>query len=165
MWEGENNSYWLGLADGSVWMRYGSPDEPVDHMKRINASVETLQSVLAVYEAYVRGESDDLGVPEREELIGQTVIHAVAADPEVFEDDENWWPQTFLEVEFHLGEGPPRRPVALPTRQPRCRRQLGSAAAAAPLTVAGVVVVVVAVALATSATSATPVTPSRGRCG
>ncbi|HEV2638915.1 MAG TPA: hypothetical protein VGX23_27470 [Actinocrinis sp.] len=36
----------------------------------------------------------------REDLINQAVIHAVAADPEVFQDDENWWSQTFLEVEF-----------------------------------------------------------------
>jgi hypothetical protein len=100
VWEGENNSYWLSLADGSVWMRYGGPDEPVDHMKRINTSVETLQSMLAVYQAWVREESEDLDVQEREDLINQTVIHAVAADPAVFEDDENWWSQTFLEVEF-----------------------------------------------------------------
>lgn len=100
VWDGSNNSYWLSLADGCVWMRYGAPDEPVDHMKRINTCVETLQSILAVYEAYARAEPDDLDVQAREDLINQTVIHAVAADPEVFEDDENWWPQTFLEVEF-----------------------------------------------------------------
>ena len=100
VWDGEYNSYWLSLADGSVWMRYGSPDKPVHHMKRINTSAETLQSVLAVYEAYMRDEREDLSGPEREDLINRTVIHAVAADPAVFEDDENWWPQTFLEIEF-----------------------------------------------------------------
>lgn len=100
VWDGENISYWLSLTDGSVWMRYGSPDEPADHMKRISTSVEMLQSILAVYETYVRDESDDLDVAEREDLINQTIIHAVAADPVVFEDDENWWPQTFLEIEF-----------------------------------------------------------------
>lgn len=100
VWDGSNNTYWLSLGDGSVWMRYGTPDEPVDHMKRINTSVEALQSVLAVYEAYVRTESADLDVQQREGLINQTVIHAVAADPEVFADDENWWSQTFLEIEF-----------------------------------------------------------------
>lgn len=100
VWEGENNSYWLSLGNGSVWMRYGSPDEPVDHVKMINTSVEALQSVLAVYEAYLRDESDELDVQDRENLINQTVIHAVAADPAVFEDDENWWSQTFLEIEF-----------------------------------------------------------------
>lgn len=100
VWDGSNNTYWLNLGDGSVWMRYGAPDGPVDHMKRINTSVEALQSVLAVYGAYVRNESDDLDVQQREDLINQSVIHAVAADPDVFADDENWWSQTFLEIEF-----------------------------------------------------------------
>jgi len=100
VWDGSNNTYWLSLSDGSVWMRYGAPDEPVDHMKRINTTVEALQSVLAVYEAYVRAESGDLEVQAREDLINQTVTHAAAADPAVFEDEENWWPQTFLEIEF-----------------------------------------------------------------
>jgi SUKH-4 immunity protein len=100
VWDGSNNTYWLALSDGAVWMRYGACDAPVHHVKRINTSVVALQSVLAVYEAYVSAESDDLEIEAREELINQTVIRAVAADPEVFEDDENWWSQTFLEVEF-----------------------------------------------------------------
>jgi hypothetical protein len=96
VWDGFNNTYWLSLGDGSVWMRYGGSDDPAHHTKRINTSVEALQSVLTVYEAYVHAESAELGVPAREDLINQSVIHAVAADPEAFEDDENWWPQTFL---------------------------------------------------------------------
>lgn len=100
VWDGFDDTYWLSLADGSVWMRYGGHDAPVDHMKRINTSVEALQAILAVYEAYARAESDEPGEQAREDLIGQAVVHAVAADPGVFADDENWWPQTFLEIEF-----------------------------------------------------------------
>jgi hypothetical protein len=108
--DGFHNTYWLSLSDGSVWMRYGAADGPIDHMKRINTSVEALQSILAVLEAYGRAESGGLGIDAREDLINQTIIHAVAADPEVFEDDENWWSQTFLEIEFTsakilLGDG------------------------------------------------------------
>ncbi|WP_425394897.1 SUKH-4 family immunity protein [Actinospica robiniae] len=66
----------------------------------MNTSVTALQAVLAVYEAYVSAESDDLEQQAREDLINQTVIHAVAADPSAFTDDENWWSQTFLEIEF-----------------------------------------------------------------
>jgi hypothetical protein len=100
VWDGFNNTYWLDLGDGSVWMRYGGAEEPAHHTKRINTSVEALQSVLSVYEAYVRAESAHLDTTAREDLINQSVIHAVAADPEAFADDENWWPQTFLEIEF-----------------------------------------------------------------
>ena len=100
VWDGSNNTYRLSLADGSVWMRYGGRDAPVDHMKRINTSVEALQAILAVYEAHARAESDEPGEQAREDLIDQAVVHAVAADPAVFADDENWWPQTLLEIEF-----------------------------------------------------------------
>lgn len=99
-WDGFNNTYWLSLADGTAWMRYGQHDEPAHHVKQINTSVTALQSILAVYEAYVTAESDDLEGQAREDLINQTVIHAVAADPSVFTDDANWWSQTFLEIEF-----------------------------------------------------------------
>jgi hypothetical protein len=98
--DGFNNTYWLSLADGSVWMRYGRPDEPVHHMKRINTSVPALQAVLAVYDAYLRAENNELDEQAREDLINGSIIHAVAADPAAFPDEENWWPQTFLEIEF-----------------------------------------------------------------
>jgi hypothetical protein len=100
VWDGFNNTIWLGLGDGSIWMRYGGQDEPVDQMKRINTSVETLQSMLTVLDAYWRVESRHLDIDAREDLINQTVIHAVAADPEVFEDGENWWSMVFQEIEF-----------------------------------------------------------------
>ncbi len=100
-WDGFNNTYWLCLTDSSVWMRYGQYQEPLDHMKRINSSVEALQSILAVYLAFEFNGSDRIvGTGEHEALINQSVIHAVAADPTMFEDDENWWSQTFQEIEF-----------------------------------------------------------------
>ena len=99
-WDGFNNTYWLNVSDGSVWMRYGGRDEPADHVKPINTSVAALQSVLAVYVTYQNAESNNLSVQAREDLIHQAVIHAVAADPDAFTDEENWWPQTFLEIEF-----------------------------------------------------------------
>jgi len=101
VWDGFNNSYWLGLADGRVWMRYGTWDEPDPGTKPINASVEALQSVLAVYAQFENEESDDQDDEEHEGLIIQTVIHPVAADPEAFEDGENWWPIVFQEVGFY----------------------------------------------------------------
>lgn len=101
VWDGYNNTYWLCLTDGSVWMRYGQQHEPLHHMKRINSSVETLQSILLVYLAFASTDSDRIiGTEEHEQLINQSVIHAVAADPTVFEDEENWWSLTFQEVEF-----------------------------------------------------------------
>lgn len=100
VWDGFNNTYWLSLADGTVWMRYGQHDEPAHHMKQINTSVTALQAVLAVYETYLSAEADELEEQAREDLINQTVIHAVAADPSAFTDEENWWSQTFLELEF-----------------------------------------------------------------
>ena len=100
-WDGFNNTYWLSLTDGSVWMRYGQYQEPPDHMMRINSSVGALQSILAVYLAFGFNGSDRIvGAEEHEALVNQSVIHAVAADPTVFEDDENWWSQTFQEIEF-----------------------------------------------------------------
>jgi len=63
VWDGFHNTYWLSLADGSVWMRYGLNDGPVHHMKQINTSVESFRAILAVYEAYMRAESDDPGEP------------------------------------------------------------------------------------------------------
>jgi SUKH-4 immunity protein len=100
-WDGFNNTYWLSLTDGSVWMRYGQHDEPLHHVKRINSSVEALQSVLVAYLAFALPWSGRmLGTEEHEKLISQSVIHAVAADPTVFEDEENWWSLTFQEVEF-----------------------------------------------------------------
>jgi hypothetical protein len=101
VWDGFNNTYWLSLTDGSVWMRYGQYRETLHHMKRINTSVEALQSILAVYLAFAAVESDRIiGTEEHEALIAQSVIRAVAADPEVFEEAENWWSLTFQEVEF-----------------------------------------------------------------
>lgn len=101
VWDGFNNTYWLSLADGSVWMRFGGHDEPVHHMKRINTSVQALQAILTVYGAFQDAESGELDDQAREDLINQAVIHAVAADPDVFEDAENWWSVTFQEVEFN----------------------------------------------------------------
>jgi hypothetical protein len=100
VWDGFNNTYWLSLRDGSVWMRYGGEDdEPIDQMKRVNTSVEALQSILAVLEAYTRATPRGISVDAREDVINQTVIHAVAADPEVFEDGENWWSVTLQEIQ------------------------------------------------------------------
>lgn len=122
VWDGYNNTYWLGLTDGAVWMRYGGRDEPVDHMNRINTSIVALQAVLAVFQAYADAESG-LEEQARENLIAQSVIHAVAADPEAFADEENWWPLTLQEIEFDsprilLGE---RSLFELVSRDPRGR--------------------------------------------
>lgn len=100
VWDGFHNTYWLGLTDGTVRMSYGRQGEPAHHVKQINTSIAALQAVLAVYEAHISAESNDLEERAREDLINQTVIHAVAADAEAFADEESWWSRTFLEIEF-----------------------------------------------------------------
>ena len=34
--------------------------------------------------------------------VHQVVMHAVAADPSTFEDDDNWWSITFFEIGFSI---------------------------------------------------------------
>ncbi len=99
--DGWNNTYWLSLTDGSVWMRYGGRDEPVDHVKRINSSVPALQNMLDVYCAFEADEleaEDDLQA--HADLVCRTVLHAVSTEPELFADSENWWPRTFEEIGY-----------------------------------------------------------------
>jgi hypothetical protein len=97
------NSYWLSLADGSIWMRYGKRDEPVHHVKRINTSVHTLQEILGVWIDYkgsnVSPESDEAAY---ENLVYKTLIRVVSLDPEVFMDEETWWARTFEEVGYTI---------------------------------------------------------------
>ena len=99
--DGWYNTYWLSLADGSVWMRYGGRDEPVDHVQRVNGSVPALQKMLDAFCAF---EVDEFALEQDfqayEDLVGRIVLRAVSAEPELFTDSENWWPRTFEEIGY-----------------------------------------------------------------
>jgi len=96
------NSFWLSLADGSVWLRWGAPDEPAESVLRIDASAAGLQGVLEAW-CDLRGSGLDAEDGEEyEDAVVSTVIRAVAADPEVFEDDEGWWSNILVELESTL---------------------------------------------------------------
>lgn len=41
--------YWLGLADGSIWMTKGDPGQPAENIEKINTTVTGLQKVLAAW--------------------------------------------------------------------------------------------------------------------
>jgi hypothetical protein len=100
--DGFHNTYWLSLSDGAIWMRYGQADEPVHHMKRINTSVHALHAMLEVFGSYAVADKSHDDEPALEQLVLSTIVRAVSVDPEVFQDDEGWWPLTFQEVEFEL---------------------------------------------------------------
>jgi hypothetical protein len=99
--DGHNNTYWLSLADGSVWMRYGREDRPAHHVNRIDESVSALQDVLEAWcEAQYAGISVDDDPEAYEQLIERSVLRAVRADPGAVTDPENWWSRTFEELEY-----------------------------------------------------------------
>ncbi|HTJ67427.1 MAG TPA: SUKH-4 family immunity protein [Actinospica sp.] len=112
VWDGFNNSYWLSLGDGSVWMRYGRQDGPAEFAKRINTCVPALQAVLEAWCAFDGPrhavENDP---PAYERLLDTFILDAVRADPEVYTDPEGWWPRTLEEAgytgpRFPKGEAP-----------------------------------------------------------
>ncbi|WP_308114551.1 SUKH-4 family immunity protein [Streptomyces sp. ISL-12] len=92
------NSYYLSKTDGSVWMKKGYADEQSSFI-RVNTSLNSLQRILYIWELFVCSgvhEEDDL----YDSLVERTVAAAEDADPEVFEDEEGWWPRVFEEVEL-----------------------------------------------------------------
>lgn len=99
--DGFNNTYWLSLRDGSVWMRYGRQDGPVEFAKRINTSVTALQAVLDAWCAF-DGPRHGLGDDPRayERLLDTFVLDAVRADPEIYTDPDGWWPITLQQVGY-----------------------------------------------------------------
>jgi SUKH-4 immunity protein len=98
----EDNSYWVSVADGSVWMRWGKPDEPADDTQRINTSVAGLQGVLAAWCDLKATGLDEDDEEEYEQAVTTAVVNAVSSDPGAFTDEEGWWPNFFLELEFTL---------------------------------------------------------------
>lgn len=100
--DGYWNTYWLSLRDGSIVMRYGKQDEPVDHVKRINTSVTALQAVLEAWCDYKDSGLTPADGEAYEHLVINTITRAVSADPEAFHDEQAWWPTTFEEVEYTL---------------------------------------------------------------
>lgn len=99
--DGFNNTYWLSLSDGSVWMRYGQQDGPVEGARRINTSVPALQAVLDAWCAFdgPRGSVAN-DPPAYEQLLDTFVLDAVRADPGIYTDPEGWWPRTLEEAGF-----------------------------------------------------------------
>ena len=99
--DGFNNTYWLSLRDGSVWMRYGQQDGPVERARRINTSVPALQAVLDAWCAFdgPRGSVAN-DPPAYEQLLDTFVLGAVSADPEIYTDPEGWWPRTLEQAGY-----------------------------------------------------------------
>jgi hypothetical protein len=98
----EDNSYWASLADGSVWMRWGKPDEPADDTQQINTTVQGLQGVLTAWCDLKATGLDENDEEDYERAVTAAVVAAVSSDPSAFTDDEGWWPNFFLELEFTL---------------------------------------------------------------
>lgn len=98
----EDNSYWASLTDGTVWMRWGKPDEPADDTQKINTTVQGLQGVLAAWCDLKSTGIDENDEEQYEQAVTTTVISAVSSDPAVFTDEEGWWANFFLELEFTL---------------------------------------------------------------
>lgn len=96
----EDNSYWVSLTDGSVWMRWGKPDEPADDTQQINTTVAGLQGVLAAWCDLKATGLDENDEESYEQAVTAAVVGAVSSDPAVFADEEGWWPNFFLELEF-----------------------------------------------------------------
>lgn len=96
----EDNSYWVSVTDGSIWMRWGKPDEPADDTQRINTTVEGLQGVLAAWCGLKATGLDENDGESYEQAVTAAVVGAVSSDPTVFADEEGWWPNFLLELEF-----------------------------------------------------------------
>lgn len=92
------NTYWLNLADGSVWILRGYDDGP-QQTGWINSSVAALQEILGIWDSFIGSgvyEDDD----RYEGLVTETIEQARQADPQAFEDEESWWSRVFEEIEF-----------------------------------------------------------------
>lgn len=103
----EGNSYWVSLSDGSVWMRWGTPDEPADDARKINTTVGGLQGVLAAWCDLKATGIDESDEERYGQAVTTTVVAAVSSDPAVFTGEEGWWANFFFELEFTL----PRMPA------------------------------------------------------
>ncbi|WP_308406819.1 SUKH-4 family immunity protein [Streptomyces sp. AC555_RSS877] len=92
------NSYWLSVADGSVWIKKGYEGTEGD-FTRVNSSLYTFQRMLEIWEGFIFS-----GVQEEDDsydaLVEQVVTEAGDADPEVFEDEDSWWSRVFEEIEL-----------------------------------------------------------------
>ncbi|MBR7828157.1 SUKH-4 family immunity protein [Actinospica sp. MGRD01-02] len=98
----EWNTYWLRLADSSVWMRWGILDRPAESTQRINTSVEAFQAVLGAWCEMKSSSVDETDEQAYEDLVTETICRAVGADPAVFADGDGWWPVFFEELEYTL---------------------------------------------------------------
>ena len=98
----EWNTYWLRLADGSVWMRWGMLDQPAESTQRINTSVASFQAVLSAWCDLKSSGIDETDEEAYEDLVAATIVRAVSADPQIFADGESWWPVFFEELEYTL---------------------------------------------------------------
>lgn len=98
----EWNTYWLRVADGSVWMRWGMLDQPAESTQRINTSVDSFQAVLGAWCDLKSAGIDESDEGAYEDAVAATVVCAVSADPEIFADGESWWPVFFEELEYTL---------------------------------------------------------------
>ncbi|MEV4349018.1 SUKH-4 family immunity protein [Actinoplanes sp. NPDC049596] len=91
------NTYWVSVADGSVWILRGY-DGGGQRVDRINSSVAGLQGVLAAWDEFIGSGvyEDD---PTYDGLVADAIDRARRADQEAFEDEESWWSIVFEEVE------------------------------------------------------------------
>ncbi len=99
--DGLTNTYWLRLADGSVWMRDGLRDETGAKAYEIDQSVRGLQGILAALCGlwYSGLDQDDEGY---EAAVIKATIEAVSAEPEAFADEQNWWAGRLEEAQYTL---------------------------------------------------------------
>jgi hypothetical protein len=98
----QDNGYWVSLSDGSIWMRWGSSDDPADDAGQINTTVGGLQGVLASWCGLKATGLDENDGQDYEQAVGAAVVCAVSSDTADFIDEEGWWPGFFLELEFTL---------------------------------------------------------------
>ena len=95
--------YWLGLADGSIWMTKGDPGQPAENIEKINTTVTGLQKVLAAWcDLKSSGITENNDPRAYEDLVAVTNIRAVSADPAIFEDEQGWWPVMLEELDYTL---------------------------------------------------------------
>lgn len=92
------NTYWLSLADDSVWILRGYDDDP-QQVGWVNSSVVALQKILEIWDGFIGS-----GVYEDNDrydgLVAETIERAHEADPRAFEDEESWWSRVFEEIEY-----------------------------------------------------------------
>ncbi|HTJ67420.1 MAG TPA: SUKH-4 family immunity protein [Actinospica sp.] len=122
----QDNSYWVSLSDGSIWMRWGAPGHPAHEAARINTTVGGLQSVLAAWCDLKACGLDENDGEDYEQAVAAAVVRAVGGDADAFADDEGWWPSFFLELEFTLPRMPAGDAHLLPARAPGRIRAMGA---------------------------------------